>query len=116
MKNLQRWILAGLLLGIVSGLAANFLVSEGAPAASWRASLDFAVREVVEPLGKVFLRLLFLTVLPLVFSSLAVSGRSLFLGCAVNSTTANRSPSAGQMPAPMTCGAPRPCRASCCIT
>ena len=71
-KTLQRWILTGLAAGIVLGLAANLLTSPDAPLAAYRGGLENAVREGVEPVGKIFLRLLFLTVLPLVFSSLVL--------------------------------------------
>lgn len=67
--KLHRWILAGLLLGLTAGLVANFAVS-GSP------ELQKALRETVEryiqPVGKIFMRLLFMTVIPLVFSCLAL--------------------------------------------
>jgi DAACS family dicarboxylate/amino acid:cation (Na+ or H+) symporter len=61
-------ILLGVVLGAVLGLAANVATAPG-PA---REQLDFWVVNVVEPVGKVFLRLVFMVVLPLVFSALAL--------------------------------------------
>ncbi|HVR73717.1 MAG TPA: dicarboxylate/amino acid:cation symporter [Planctomycetota bacterium] len=72
--NLQRWILGGLLLGLVSGLIASAIAGNEGPA---RDGLDAAVDEIIYPLGGVFLRLLFMTVLPLVFSCLTLGIREL---------------------------------------
>ena len=66
---LQRWILGGLLFGLLAGLLANYVVGEKGPA---RDALSAAVREVLQPLGGIFLRLLFMTVVPLVFSCLVL--------------------------------------------
>ncbi len=68
----HQWILGGLLLGLAAGLLANALTAEGAPGAAWRDGLDATVRHVIQPLGGIFLRLLFMTVIPLVFSCLAL--------------------------------------------
>jgi DAACS family dicarboxylate/amino acid:cation (Na+ or H+) symporter len=68
-KSLQRWILGGLLFGLLAGLLANYLAGEKG---SGRDALNTAVREVLQPLGGIFLRLLFMTVLPLVFSCLVL--------------------------------------------
>jgi DAACS family dicarboxylate/amino acid:cation (Na+ or H+) symporter len=62
-------ILFALILGAGLGVAANALTPAEGPA---RQILDFAVHYVLEPVGKVFLRLLFLTVVPLVVASLAL--------------------------------------------
>src|SRR6186997_3219193 len=55
----------GLLAGIGLGTLAHF-VAGGSPA------LDGFVRYVTEPAGKIFLRLLFLLVIPLIVSALAL--------------------------------------------
>jgi len=68
-SHLHRWILGGLALGLAAGLAANYL-TEGREEA--RETLAAAVNEVVRPVGTIFLRLLFMTVIPLVFSCLAL--------------------------------------------
>jgi DAACS family dicarboxylate/amino acid:cation (Na+ or H+) symporter len=68
-SGLQRWILGGLVLGLAAGLAANRLVA--------KEILEPAVKDYIEPLGKIFLRLLFMTVLPLVFSCLTLGIREL---------------------------------------
>jgi len=66
-KGLPRHskILFGLLLGIVLGLLANS-IGGGAP---W---VDWSVKNVAYPLGQLFLRLIFMIVVPLVFSSLVL--------------------------------------------
>ena len=58
-------IFAGLLVGAVAGGVANRLW-RGAPA------LDWVVDHVAQPVGQVFLRLLFMVVVPLVFTSLVL--------------------------------------------
>jgi DAACS family dicarboxylate/amino acid:cation (Na+ or H+) symporter len=62
---LHTKILLGLLIGAVAGVAAN---------ASWGEDpgLLWAVDNVAQPIGQVFLRLLFMIVVPLVFASLAL--------------------------------------------
>ncbi len=65
-------ILLGLVLGAVVGCTVNALfVGPGTPPVipDWLRALN---RNVAEPIGQVFLRLLFMTVVPLVFASLAV--------------------------------------------
>jgi DAACS family dicarboxylate/amino acid:cation (Na+ or H+) symporter len=58
-------MLAGLLIGVVLGVAANLAFGD----AEWLGNL---VRYVTEPAGKIFLRLLFVLVLPLIVSALAL--------------------------------------------
>src|SRR5512134_3422243 len=58
-------ILLGLLFGIVLGLLANSVGGE----APW---VDWSVRNIAYPLGQLFLRLIFMIVVPLVFSSLVL--------------------------------------------
>ena len=58
-------ILFGLLFGLVLGLLAH-AVGGGAPWVEW------SVRNVASPLGQLFLRLIFMIVVPLVFSSLVL--------------------------------------------
>ena len=62
---LYRRILIGLVTGAILGLAANYLAG-GDPRLAWFAS------NVSEPLGRVFLRLIFMVVLPLIISALAL--------------------------------------------
>lgn len=71
----QSRILLGLVLGAVVGCAVNYLfVPPAAPGEpiqvpAWLAALN---QNVAMPIGQIFLRLLFVTVVPLVFASLAV--------------------------------------------
>ncbi len=58
-------MLVGATIGLALGVAANLLLA-GTPA------LDASIRYVAQPVGQVFLRLLFMLVLPLVFSSLVL--------------------------------------------
>ena len=68
-SRLQLWILLGLAVGLAAGLAANFATTNSPEA---RDGLQWAVRNVVQPVGSIFLRLLFMTVIPLVFSALTL--------------------------------------------
>ncbi len=63
--SLQWQILAGFVLGLAAGLA----VYAGARDADWVATV---VTYVTQPIGQVFLRLLFMLVIPLLFSALVV--------------------------------------------
>ena len=64
-SRLQWRILAGFVLGLLGGLA----VYATMPDAAW---LDTVVTYVTGPIGQIFLRLLFMLVLPLLFSALVV--------------------------------------------
>jgi DAACS family dicarboxylate/amino acid:cation (Na+ or H+) symporter len=64
-RRLSVQMLAGLLAGLVLGILAHFLFAD-APALSW------VVTNVTEPAGKIFLRLLFMLVIPLIVSALAL--------------------------------------------
>src|SRR5262245_49793429 len=59
------WMLGGLVVGAVVGLAVHHLGGD-APAVGW------VTAHVVEPIGALFLRLLFMLVLPLLISALAL--------------------------------------------
>ena len=75
-KNRRRWpalhwqILIGLIVGAVAGLVANRLGHGPDGLAS--PHLTWAIEYVAEPLGQIFLRLIFMVVLPLVFSALVL--------------------------------------------
>ena len=56
----------GLLIGALAGVAANLLLGTTNPRLNW------FVLNVTDPIGQLFLRLLLLTVIPLVFSSLII--------------------------------------------
>lgn len=62
---LHTRILLGLLLGAAAGVASNFLWHD-AP------ELEWAVTNVAQPIGQIFLRMLFMVVVPLVFTTLTL--------------------------------------------
>jgi DAACS family dicarboxylate/amino acid:cation (Na+ or H+) symporter len=64
-------ILVGLLAGAAAGLVARAVwpPADGVP----HATLESLVRNVAEPLGQVFLRLIFMVVIPLVFCALSLA-------------------------------------------
>lgn len=63
--RLQLWIGIGFVLGLGIGLAVYTL----APGAAW---VDNVVTYITNPVGQIFLRLLFMLVIPLLFSALVV--------------------------------------------
>lgn len=63
--RLQWWILLGFVAGLVGGLIAYTFARE----ADW---IGFVVTYVTGPIGQIFLRLLFMLVIPLLFSALVV--------------------------------------------
>src|SRR5438093_5800966 len=63
---LHTRILLGLIVGATTGVAVNALFGGNDPRVEW-----FVV-QFTEPIGELFLRLLLMTVVPLVFSSLVV--------------------------------------------
>ena len=63
---LHTKIFIGLGVGIVAGMIVNFTLGGGDPRVVW------TISHLTEPIGALFLRLLFMTVVPLVFSSLIV--------------------------------------------
>lgn len=63
--GLSKKILFGLLVGAVLGAAAHAIAGESAALAGF-------IRYLTEPVGKIFLRLLFMLVIPLVVSALAL--------------------------------------------
>lgn len=67
---LHTKILAGLVAGAVAGIASNALWQD-APALTW------VVDNVAQPIGQIFLRMLFMVVVPLVFTSIALGVTSI---------------------------------------
>src|SRR5262245_4165902 len=63
--GLSLRMLTGLATGIVLGVAANLTLGDS-PALAW------VIRHLTEPAGKTFLRLLFMLVIPLILSALAL--------------------------------------------
>ncbi len=67
--SLHRKVLLGLVLGALAGGLANTLAAGSAGAKEW---ITVLADGVAHPIGQIFLRLLFLVVVPLVFTSLVV--------------------------------------------
>lgn len=63
---LHTRIVIGLLVGVVAGLTVNAVFGPEDARVAW------VVKNITEPIGQIFLRLLLMTVIPLVFSSLVV--------------------------------------------
>lgn len=63
---LHTRILIGLAVGVVAGLVVNLSIGGDDPRVIW------TIRNITEPIGTLFLRLLLMIVIPLVFSSLVV--------------------------------------------
>lgn len=80
---LHTKILIGLLLGVTLGLSANWLAKQPVVAGTTNPvdanangvhdHLEWVAVNVADPIGKVFLRLMFMVVLPLVFSALSLA-------------------------------------------
>lgn len=66
---LHRKVLFGLVLGAIAGVIANRATANSTDG---RARLELICDAVAHPIGQIFLRLLFLVVVPLVFASIAV--------------------------------------------
>ncbi|HEX7878112.1 MAG TPA: cation:dicarboxylase symporter family transporter, partial [Candidatus Eisenbacteria bacterium] len=64
-KSLHSWMLVGGLLGVALGIGAHLTLG-GTP------GLDAFIRNVSQPVGQVFLRLLFMLVIPLIISALGL--------------------------------------------
>jgi DAACS family dicarboxylate/amino acid:cation (Na+ or H+) symporter len=62
-------MLGGVAVGVVAGLVAHRLAAGDPQASAW---LAWFVAHVAQPIGKVFLRLLFMLVLPLIFAALVL--------------------------------------------
>jgi DAACS family dicarboxylate/amino acid:cation (Na+ or H+) symporter len=63
---LHTRILIGLAVGVVGGVAANYVLGGDHPRVVW------VIDNITQPVGQLFLRLLLMIVIPLVFSSLVV--------------------------------------------
>jgi DAACS family dicarboxylate/amino acid:cation (Na+ or H+) symporter len=72
--SLHRRMLVGLIGGALLGAAAHALVArpEGAPPAELAPVVDWLLTWVARPVGQIFLRLLFMLVLPIILAALAL--------------------------------------------
>jgi len=60
-------ILAGLVLGLALGLAAGAFLPEAA-----QPSLNWWIDQVIQPAGRIFLRIIFMVVVPLILSAIVL--------------------------------------------
>ena len=60
-------ILSGLLIGLVLGLAAGAALPESA-----QTSLNWWIDQVIQPAGRIFLRIIFMVVIPLILSAIVI--------------------------------------------
>lgn len=67
--KLHNKILTGLVIGLIAGIVTNTIWSDTDGAVT---ALEPWINNLTDPLGQIFLRLLFMIVIPLVFSSLAL--------------------------------------------
>ncbi len=70
--NLSRRILVGLLLGLTLGLLAGWAFGPGGPLAAHAASLSWSIDGVIQPVGRIFLRIIFMVVIPLIVSAIVI--------------------------------------------
>ncbi|MEZ6140308.1 MAG: dicarboxylate/amino acid:cation symporter [Zavarzinella sp.] len=67
-KKFHLYILAGLILGAIAGGIVNSLAGDG----GLPNSIKFLLKNVTDPIGEIFKRMLLMTVVPLVFASLSL--------------------------------------------
>ena len=65
-------ILAGLIIGLTLGIIAGWLFQPPGPLAAHSAALGWWIDEVIQPLGRVFLRIIFMVVIPLILSAIVI--------------------------------------------
>lgn len=70
--TLSRRILIGLAIGLALGLLCNFLFAPNGVLGEHAKQLTDVINQAIIPLGKVFLRIIFMVVIPLVVSAIAI--------------------------------------------
>ena len=65
-------ILAGLIIGLSLGLIAGWLFQTGGPLAAHAATFGWWIDEVIQPVGRIFLRIIFMVVVPLILSAIVI--------------------------------------------
>lgn len=70
--NLSGRILIGLVLGLASGLLAGWAFGDGGPLAAYAANLTWWIDGVIQPAGRIFLRIIFMVVIPLIVSAIVI--------------------------------------------
>ncbi len=71
-ENLSKKILIGLALGTALGLLCNIFFAPGALFADHLGSLNLIIEQIILPIGRIFLRLIFMVVIPLIISAIAI--------------------------------------------
>jgi dicarboxylate/amino acid:cation (Na+ or H+) symporter, DAACS family len=69
--KLHHLIFLAMIVGAVAGILANELAPRGANGAA-NTTLSWIVQNIAEPIGQIFLRMIFMVAIPLVFSALAL--------------------------------------------
>src|SRR5690349_16233223 len=69
---LHTQILIGLVVGASLGLIANY-IAKNADSPDVAANVNWIVENLAQPVGKIFLRLMMMVVIPLVFSALSLA-------------------------------------------
>src|ERR1043166_9439365 len=69
--KLHHLIFLAMIVGAVAGIFANELASRG-PAGAANPTLTWIVQNIAEPIGQIFLRMIFMVAIPLVFAALAL--------------------------------------------
>ncbi len=70
--NFSRRILLGLVFGLTLGLLAGWAVAAGGPLDAHAANLSWWIDGVIQPAGRVFLRIIFMVVIPLIVSAIVI--------------------------------------------
>ena len=69
--KLHHLIFLAMIVGAVAGIFANELAARG-PAGAANPTLTWIVQNIAEPIGQIFLRMIFMVAIPLVFAALAL--------------------------------------------
>jgi len=70
--SLTTRILIALLIGLSLGLLAGWLFHGGGPLAAHSGTLAWWIDEVIQPMGRIFLRIIFMVVVPLILSAIVI--------------------------------------------
>lgn len=72
-KAIWKWQLANqILFGLLVGFVAGLMVEQTVSSPEGLASLDWWLKQIIQPLGKLFIRIIFMIVVPLIFSAIVL--------------------------------------------